>query len=115
MSRLLVALVLAASLASCGGSDGGSSSPPADVPSQAEEDRKDTRAMERQVNKQISDRAQTEAVSQGDFVDASTSCTKQSDTAYKCITSFVSPTGFPEVVTDVTCDRNGGSCITETK
>jgi hypothetical protein len=111
----MAAMTLAV-LAGCGSSSSaGSGAPAATGPSQAEEDRKDTRAIESQVNQQISDRAQSEAAAQGDFVEASTGCTKQSDTAYKCITSFSSPTGYPEVVTDVTCDRNGGSCITETR
>lgn len=115
MRGVCAVLIGAAVIAGCGSSGGGSDALPSDRPTQAEEDRKDTRALEQQVNKQISDRALNDAVQQGDYVDAETSCTKQSDTAYKCITSFTSPTGFPEAVTDVTCDRNGGSCITESR
>lgn len=113
---MAVAVGLAAVLAGCGGDNSSKAPAPASTaPSQAQEDQRDTRVLARQVNREISDRSQNAAGARGTFVEAETSCTKQSDTAYKCLTTFTSPPGFPSVVTNVTCDRNGGSCITEMK
>lgn len=109
---LLVALGV---LAGCGSSSTPAPAPAPPGPSQQELDLRDTRAIQRQVDRQVSDRLQTSAAEQNDYVDSDTTCTKQSDTAYKCLTTFVSPAGTPEAVTDVTCDRSGGSCITETR
>lgn len=91
--------------------------------SQAEHDRQDRAAIQRQVNQQIDERARiaaTEAETEsglesGRGVSSETVCTKQSDTAYKCLTTFTDPPSIPNVVTNVTCDRNGASCITEAK
>jgi hypothetical protein len=109
-----VALLLA-SLA-VGGCGSSSSAPPPTPkgPSQAVLDHRDTAAIERQVQSLLDDRMQPVAAAQGTFVQSDTACTKQSDTAYKCLTTFTTPS-TASVVTTVTCDRNGGSCITETR
>jgi hypothetical protein len=92
--------------------------------SQEEQDRRDSAAIQREVNKEVDERARiaateaetaSESETTGSVVDSETVCTKQSATAYKCLTTFTDPPGAPNAVTDVTCDRNGASCITETK
>jgi tetrahydromethanopterin S-methyltransferase subunit E len=90
---------------------------------QAVEDREDSAAIQRQVNQQVDERARialTESetrsgTASGHFVSSETVCTKQSTTAYKCLTSFTNPPATPNVVTNVTCDRDGANCITESK
>lgn len=104
----------------------GSSSPPANQQTrttQEEQDRRDSAAIQRQVNQEVDERVRTAATEAqsasgepaGTIVNSETVCTKQSATAYKCLTTFTNPLGRPNVVTDVTCDRNGASCITEMK
>ncbi len=75
----------------------------------------DTAAVERQVNKQIDDKLDTAAQVHDQTVESMTTCTKQSDTAYKCLTTFTSPPNQAQVVTNVTCGRSGGGCITEAR
>jgi hypothetical protein len=90
---------------------------------QAVEDREDSTALQRQVNQQIDERtriALTEEETQSGaesshVVRSETICTKQSGTAYKCLTSFANPPSAPNVVTNVTCDRDGANCITESR
>jgi hypothetical protein len=112
--------VLAALLAGCG-----SASPvthPA-TSSQQEEDDRDSTAVQRQVNEQVDEHAQT-ALTEAETaagsahiggVHSNTVCIKQSSTTYKCVTSFESPARTPSVITNVTCGRDGGPCITETR
>lgn len=113
--RVAALVVAAALIAGCGFSSPESSEPTRRRPSQQQLDRQDARAIERQVNEEVQDRLQTSAAEQGDYVEADTTCTKQSNTAYKCLTSLTRPPGSPDVLTNVTCDRNGGSCITESR
>ncbi len=113
MARWLGSTAVAVVLAGCGSP---TESPPASTPlDRVEQDRRDTAAIERQVNDEVQNRALGEAVKQGTSVDARTTCAKQSETAYKCLSSFVSPPGALETVTDVTCDRDGRSCIMESR
>jgi hypothetical protein len=102
----------------CGSADtsgGQSGTTPAQTPAAGASTRQDLASIERQVNRQVTDQYQGEAVDQGTFASADTTCTQQSDTAYKCLTTVTSPPGVPTVLTDVTCDRNGGDCITESR
>jgi len=111
MTRLAVTIAAALCLTllnACGSPDAQSST----SLSRETLDRRDSQALARQVNTQITDRAQ---LATNGVVEARTNCTKQSDTTYKCLTSFTSPFGLPDAVTDVTCDRNGMDCITETR
>jgi hypothetical protein len=105
LATLLVGVVAAVG---CGST---SESGPPDRPSQAELDRRDTRAIQRQVNNRVEDRTRVTA---SGIVDADTTCTKTTGTAYKCVTSFYEPP-LPDLLTDVTCGRSGGSCIIETR
>jgi hypothetical protein len=43
-----------------------------------------------------------------------TVCTKQSATAYGCLSQFPSRPNLPNVITNVTSGRNGENCIMET-
>jgi hypothetical protein len=114
MTRPLLVVVAALVFAGgCGASQAPNQS--GTGPSRQALDQRDARALARQVNTQVTDRVQFASDDAATVVQAQTSCTKQSDTAYKCLTSFLSPSGLPDAVTDVTCDRNGGSCITETR
>lgn len=116
MKRVLAVLATALSIglvAACGASQPSGSAPTG--PSREALDQRDSQALARQVNAQITDHAQLASTDPSVIVQAQTNCTKQSDTAYKCLTSFISPSGLPDAVTDVTCDRDGGSCITETR
>lgn len=113
MRRFLLVGAAAVAFAGCG-SDTESGAPTATADRSAL-DRRDTRSVERQVDRQLADRLQSAAVEEGTFVDSSTTCTKQSDTAYKCVSRFTSPPATPPVLTEVTCDRSGGNCITESR
>lgn len=87
------------------------------------EDREDSSAIQRQVNQQVDERTRiglTEeetrsGTESSHVVNSETVCTKQSTTAYKCLTTFTNPPRAPNLVTNVTCDRDGASCITESK
>lgn len=109
MRHAAVGVIAATLLVGCGASKTTSTS----HPSQQNIDQQDTSAIEQQVNTEVSDGMQSQAALHGSFVQASSTCIKQSDTAYKCLTTFTSPPGTPNRETDVTCGRNGGSCITE--
>jgi len=100
-------------LIGCGGADGDHRATTASATERERRDALDTRAIEKQVTDQLQDRLQRAAMDQGSYVAARTRCTKQSETAYKCLTSFTSPPAQAEVITNVTCDRNGQECITE--
>jgi hypothetical protein len=112
--------VCALMAAGCGSSPTGKSSVKR---SQAVEDQHDSEAIQRQVNQQVDERAriritEEEADSQVEsshVVNSATVCTKQSTTAYKCLTTFTSPPSTANIVTNVTCDRDGQNCITESK
>lgn len=116
MSRgALAALAAASVLTGCGSSAPSSPAPTKTPANSAANDQKDRRSIERQVNKQVDDRTSTAAVQNGTFVQSDTTCVKQSDTAYKCLTTFISPPNQAQVATDVTCDRSGAGCISESR
>ncbi len=107
---VVVATTLLAFLAGCGSSRPSPAGPTG--PSKLEQDLRDTRSLERQVNRQQEERYAAATAGQGPSASATTVCTKQSDTGYKCLTDFSYPVGR-QTVTNVTCDRNGSGCITE--
>lgn len=91
--------------------------------SQAVEDRRDSEAIQRQVNQEVDERVriritEEETASQVEsshVVNSATVCTKQSTVAYKCLTRFTEPPSAADVATNVTCDRDGAKCITESR
>lgn len=104
------ATMILVALSGCGSSTSAPAQPAGG--SKVEQDTQDTRAIERQVNRQQKERYAGLTAGQGPGADATTVCTKESDTSYKCLTDFTYPAGR-QAITNVTCDRNGGGCITE--
>jgi Flp pilus assembly protein TadD len=120
LAAILLTLVMVA-LAGCGSSSTDATTTTGS--GQAEQDQRDSSAIQRQVNEQVDEQARTaiteaetaSGVESSRLVRSETICTKQSDTAYKCLTTFTQPPSAPNVVTGVTCDRDGANCITESK
>ena len=52
-------------------------------------------SLGRQVNQEITNKLEDTGVAHNTFVEADTTCTKPSDTAYECIPTFTSPPGTP--------------------
>lgn len=124
MRRLLILLsaLVVASLTGCGSSSPLGPRSTSTARSQEEQDHRDNEAVAHQVNAQVEEREKSAATEEaartgqglGLSYGAKTVCTKQSSTAYKCLSEFPERPGTPSVVTNVTCGRNGESCITET-